>query len=294
MTRIRLGLLRPLLPCAGVALAGACHPAPPTAPIAAVAPPSPPPTAPRRAACFLVALAYGSAQTVERDRTIHGRGGDVIHAGRGDVIVSGKPRLAVLEVDVETGATRVRAEIAIGDRDVTLAAAAIRGDEIALLVHDEGGPASARIDLAAGRLEIAAPMSFEDMAGNALASDGEAYYRYCQRDQLCRGTDWELRGNPIGLPAQPRFDALAITAGELYGLEEATVHVLDLASRREARTFAIAPERRACGVGISGDDLVTADRQTVTRYDRTTGALRGSAPLALPRTVMDLRLTCGH
>jgi hypothetical protein len=292
------GPMRPLLStCAcAVWLAGACvaPPPPPAAPRAEpVAAPRPP--AIRRAPCFLVALAYGSAQTIERDQTIRAGDGDVIHAGRGDVILTGTPRLAVLEVDLFTGALRTRAEIPIGDREVSLSAAAIRGQEIALLVHVEDVFATARIDLASRHLDVSAPMSFEDMAaGNALASDGEAYYRYCRRGELCRGKDWELRGNPIGLPSSVRFDDIAVAASELYGLEDTTVHVVELASKQETRRFTIGRERRESGVGISGDELVTADRQTLTRYDRATGEKRGSVPLALPRTVAEVRLTCGR
>jgi hypothetical protein len=121
-----------------------------------------------------------------------------------------------------------------------------------------------------------------------------AYYEYCKRGELCRGVDWEVRGNPIGLEDRVRFDAIAVAGGELYGIEDTSVHVIDLGSKRETRRFAIARDDHGSGVGISGDELVTADRRKVTRHDRATGAVRGSVALALPDTVMEFRLTCGR
>ena len=293
-TRLRTTLCAASLAAGAPALAAPPppSPSPPSSPSPAVRGDAPRKGS-RRAPCFLVALAYGSARIIDRDQTIRGSNGDVIQAGKGDVIIGGSARLAVFEIDLATGALRPRFEAPVEDRALGLSAAAIRGSEIALHVEGEGGSSRARIDLAARRVDLGQLLSHEQMMrDHALASDGAAYYRYCKSDQLCRGVDWEVRGNPIDLPSAGGFDAIALSGRELYGVDGAAVRVIDLGSRRELRRFDIPAEGHERGFAISGDEIVTAGRTGLARHDRTTGRPRGTAPITLPPTVTDFRLTC--
>lgn len=229
-----------------------------------------------------------------------GAGGvPTVAQGQGDRIISGRARFIVLDVDLVTGATRPRAEIPLDEEPRTVEGAAIRGDEIALMSSGEnGGQEAARIDLATRSYEAGLrPITDEHLAKSVLASDGDSYYRSCSREHqhhLCRGKDWEVRGARLELPDLEPFEAIAVSGGELYGVDGKAVRVLDLASGREARRFTLpaAGEPRR-GVGIAGDELViVSSRDTLARFDRKTGAARGTVRVALPQPGGDFRLTC--
>jgi hypothetical protein len=75
-----------------------------------------------------------------------------------------------------------------------------------------------------------------------FASDGVACYRSCPTEDeshLCRGKDWEVRGSRLELPDVESFEAIAVSGGELYAIDDANVRVLDLASGRETRRFTL-------------------------------------------------------
>jgi hypothetical protein len=250
-------------------------PPPPPAPPVVVTPPvAPVPSA----SCKLVAMLHDGIRQVGND-----------------TVITGKGHLAVFDVDVTTGATSNRVDIATDRERLPIYGAAIRRDEIVLNVHTDGDDAiaaRARIDLKTQRLEVGQEVPLElSRSLGALASDGTHVYMPCGRDRVCRGEDWEVRGQQLALSSTAIFEAMTARRGELYAFDDGTLRVFDVATGAVTRELAIAKTARG-GIALYGDDIVTLEARTLSRFDRRTGEPRGTAQIAGLDAAVEMRVTC--